>query len=80
METMAAAKPNGRAIITDSYKLLSVFYRANLLEEEEILKWAPRKCKSETSKLVHESAKPFIDWLSKPASEEEDGDEEDDDA
>ncbi|CAD5123928.1 DgyrCDS12235 [Dimorphilus gyrociliatus] len=64
-------------------KVLSIFktaYDTDILEEDTLLEWDQKISKKyvdkETSQLIHQKAKPLIDWL-KSASEESDEDEED---
>lgn len=60
--------------------ILKVFYDADLIEEEVIIKWGEKASKKyvdrKTSEKVKEAAKPFIDWLEN--AEIEESEEEDD--
>jgi len=53
--------------------LLKEFYDNDILEEEDILKWAKETSTSENSATAKKAVAPFVDWLEQA---EEDGEEE----
>jgi len=59
--------------IPQSPMLLKEFYDNDILEEEDILKWAKETSTSENSATAKKAVAPFVDWLEQA---EEDGEEE----
>jgi len=60
--------------------ILKAFYDNDLLEEEVILQWAEKVSKKYVTKdqaqMIHDKAKPFIQWLKEAEEEEDSGEEE----
>lgn len=69
------------ALLPKVVLILKAAYDHDILEEDTLLEWDQKVSKKyvdrETSQIIHQKAKPLIDWL-KSASEESDDEEEED--
>ncbi|MES1909527.1 MAG: hypothetical protein MHM6MM_002250 [Cercozoa sp. M6MM] len=71
-------------LLTRVPMMLQILYEGDVLEEEDVLKWAEQPYENawivgrDDAKKVREAAKPFLDWLAE-AESDSDEDESDDD-